>query len=159
MEKRPNTFSYQIEYTEGLNTGYRHFDANYIEPLFPFGHGLSYTTFEYSKLKVKKGSKKDGSLIRATVYVRNTGDVDGAEIPQAYISFPESAGEPPKVLRGFEKVFLKAGKHAKVEFNFGETELSIWDPESEAWTVPSGEYTLHIGASSRDIRQSAKFNL
>lgn len=98
-------------------------------------------------------------MVSATITIKNTGDVDGAEIPQAYITFPESAGEPFKNLRGFEKVFLKAGKSTKVTFEFSKTELSIWDESSEEWTVPSGEYTLQIGASSRDIRQTAKFTL
>ncbi|KAL1928472.1 hypothetical protein VTP01DRAFT_2828 [Rhizomucor pusillus] len=148
---------FDVDYTEGLYVGYRHFDAKNIEPLFPFGYGLSYTNFTYSKLKVKKG--KGDKLVSATITIKNTGDVDGAEIPQAYITFPESAGEPFKNLRGFEKVFLKAGKSTKVTFEFSKTELSIWDESSEEWTVPSGEYTLQIGASSRDIRQTAKFTL
>lgn len=95
-------------------------------------------------------------MVKASVTVSNVGDVDGAEVVQAYIGFPESAGEPPKLLRGFEKVFIKKGKKSKVSFTFGKTELSIWDQE---WTVPSGEYKLYIGASSRDIRQTATFSL
>lgn len=95
----------------------------------------------------------------ATLQVQNTGDVDGAEIPQAYISFPESAGEPPKLLRGFDKVDLKAGKKEDVSFEFGKTELSIWDVSQREWVVPSGEYTIHVGASSFDIRTSAAFTL
>ncbi|KAI9274730.1 glycoside hydrolase superfamily [Phascolomyces articulosus] len=150
---------YNIEYTEKLEIGYRHFDANDIEPLFAFGHGLSYSTFEYEKIKVNTHRGKHDTLATATVFVKNTGDVDGHEVAQAYISFPESAGEPPKILRGFERVFIKAGKQTKVNFEFKEIDLSIWDEASASWTVPEGEFTVHIGASSRDIRQSATFSL
>ncbi|KAI7860847.1 beta-glucosidase [Circinella umbellata] len=149
---------YNIEYTEKLALGYRHFDANDIEPLFAFGYGLSYSTFEYEKIKINTNRGKDDILATATAFVKNTGDVDGAEVPQAYISFPESAGEPPKVLRGFERVFIKAGQQTKVTFEFKKMDLSIWTEES-GWTVPEGEYTVHVGSSSRDIHQTATFSL
>ncbi|KAI9493635.1 glycoside hydrolase superfamily [Zychaea mexicana] len=148
-----------IEYTEKLELGYKHFDAHDIEPLFEFGFGLSYTTFEYSEVEVDTEGEGDDIKVTATVEVTNSGDVDGAEIPQAYISFPESAGEPPKHLRGFEKVYLKAGKKSKVTFEFGKTELSIWDSDSHEWVIPSGEFTVHVGASSRDIRDSVSFTV
>ncbi|KAG2205238.1 hypothetical protein INT47_009503 [Mucor saturninus] len=152
---------FDIEYSEKLLVGYRWFDHAKIEPLFPFGHGLSYTTFSYSKLKVKvsKAKKNADVSVKATVTVTNSGKVDGAEIVQAYISFPESAGSPPQQLRGFEKVFLKKGKKENVDIEFTKTELSIWDTDAKAWVIPSGKFTVHIGASSRDIRQSASFNL
>lgn len=91
--------------------------------------------------------------------MKNTGHVGGAEIVQAYLSFPKNAGEPPKILRGFEKVYIEAGKQAVVQFDLTKTELSIWDVASQSWVIPHGEFQLHIGASSRDIRQSAKFTL
>ena len=147
---------HNIEYTEKLEVGYRHFDAKDIEPLFAFGYGLSYSTFEYGKIKVNTNRGKKDVLATVTAFVKNTGDVDGAEVPQAYVSFPESAGEPPKLLRGFERVFIKAGKQTKVTFEFKEIDLSIWTEES-GWTVPEGEYTVHVGSSSRDIHQTATF--
>ncbi|KAI8138617.1 glycoside hydrolase superfamily [Fennellomyces sp. T-0311] len=147
-----------IVYSEKLEVGYKHFDANNIEPLFEFGFGLSYTKFEYGKIKLNTKRSK-GALVSASISVQNVGDVDGAEVPQAYISFPESAGEPPKHLRGFEKVYLKAGQKRNVKFEFGETELTIWDDKSHEWVLVDGEYTLHIGASSRDIRDSVTFTL
>ncbi|CEG66924.1 hypothetical protein RMATCC62417_03418 [Rhizopus microsporus] len=151
--------AHNVVYKEKLLMGYKWFDANNVTPLFPFGHGLSYTNFTYSGLKVKaKGSGKS-SKVTATVTIKNTGHLDGAEIPQLYLSFPESANEPPKLLRGFEKVFIKSGKKEKVEFDLTSTELSIWDTDSKAWVVPSGKFTVHVGASSRDIRQSADFIL
>lgn len=136
-----------------MHVGYKHFDAQGIEPLFEFGFGLSYTTFEYSNLKVDG----DKDRVTATISIRNTGEVDGAEVAQLYLGFPESANEPPKLLRGFEKVFLKAGKQEKVQFELSKTDLSIWQ-EGE-WIVPQGEYKIYVGASSRDIRQSATLSL
>lgn len=133
--------------------GYKHFDAQGIEPLFEFGYGLSYSTFEYSNLKVKG----DKDQVTVTVSIRNTGQVDGAEVAQLYLGFPESANEPPKLLRGFEKIFLKAGDEEKVQFKLSTTELSIW--QDGEWIVPQGEYKIYVGASSRDIRQSATLSL
>lgn len=150
--------NHTIEFKEKLLVGYKYFDAMNIEPLFEFGFGLSYTDFKYSNLKVKTSSESD-TLVTATVSVKNSGDMAGDEIVQAYISFPESAGEPPKLLRGFEKVHLKKGRRATVSFDFSKTELSIYDLDKADWVIPSGEFTLHIGASSRDIRQSATFTL
>jgi beta-glucosidase len=139
--------------------GYRHFDSKKIEPLFPFGHGLSYTKFDYSKLKVSTKGKGDSVTVTASLTVSNTGAVDGAEVVQAYIGYPESANEPPKVLRGFEKVSVKKGKKENVSISFSKTELSVWDTESDSWVIPSGKFNLYIGASSRDIRQTATFKL
>lgn len=93
-----------VLYSEKLLVGYKWFDHAKIEPLFPFGHGLSYTKFDYSGLKVKAKKKKDSVSVTASLSVKNSGKLDGAEVVQAYISFPESAGEPPKLLRGFDKV-------------------------------------------------------
>lgn len=150
-----------VKYSEKLLMGYKWFDHAKIEPLFAFGHGLSYTKFEYSKLKVKaKADKKNKDVkVTASVSIKNTGAVDGAEIVQAYISFPDSAGEPPKLLRGFEKVFVKHGSKETVDFTFGKTELSIWDEGKNEWVIPSGKFTLHAAASSRDIRQSVTFTI
>ena len=148
-----------VNYSEKLLVGYKWFDHANIEPLFPFGHGLSYTKFDYSGLKVKAKKKKDSVTVTASLSVKNSGKVDGAEVVQAYISFPENAGEPPKLLRGFEKINIKSGKKSNVNFEFTKTELSIWDTDAAKWVVPSGKFTLQIGASSRDIRQKASFTL
>ncbi|KAI8141064.1 glycoside hydrolase superfamily [Fennellomyces sp. T-0311] len=156
--------AHNVEYTEGLEVGYKHFDAHNIEPLFAFGHGLSYSTFEYSDLKIKarKHGRKHhekGTSVTATVTVINTGDIDGAEVAQAYIQFPDGIGAPPKQLRGFEKVHIRAGRKTKVTFKFTDTELSYFDASDETWKVPRGEFTVYVGASSRDIRESASFTL
>ncbi|CAO3635404.1 unnamed protein product [Cunninghamella echinulata] len=146
-----------IKYSEKLNIGYRWFDAKNIEPLFPFGYGLSYTHFSYSHLNVVVNTKKE--QVRAQIRVKNDGDVDGAEVVQVYLTFPDHVGEPPKVLRGFEKAYIKSGHQSIVQFKLGKTELSIWDVVSQSWVIPQGEFQIHIGASSRDIRQSAVFTL
>ncbi|GAA5794802.1 hypothetical protein HPULCUR_000149 [Helicostylum pulchrum] len=155
-----------IPYQEKLLVGYKWFDHAKIEPLFPFGYGLSYTKFNYSQLKVKANSSYGDSknvvndaTVDASISIRNGGPVEGAEIVQAYLSFPSSAGSPPKQLRGFEKILLQKGEKGTVEFKLGKTELSIYDAETESWVIPSGQFKLHIGASSRDIRKVAKFTL
>ncbi|KAI8080067.1 glycoside hydrolase superfamily [Halteromyces radiatus] len=151
------TSDLEIDYSEKLNIGYRWFDAKDIEPLFPFGHGLSYTKFDYGSLKVKSDNKKN--QVNAQLVIQNTGKADGAEIVQLYLSFPESAGEPPKVLRGFEKVFVKSGQKQTVSFELSKTELSIWDVASQSWVIPHGQFQIHVGASSRDLRQTSSFTL
>ncbi|ORZ01292.1 beta-glucosidase [Syncephalastrum racemosum] len=147
-----------IDFSEKLLVGYKWFDAKNIDPLFEFGFGLSYTNFNYSNLKIETSDNED-KLVSATVTIKNTGDIAGTEVVQAYISFPESAGEPPKVLRGFEKVPLEKDGETTVAFEFEKLLLSIYDVEKAAWVVPSGEYILHVGASSRDIRQSMVFDI
>ncbi|KAG2221285.1 hypothetical protein INT45_000198 [Circinella minor] len=154
----------EVEYTEGVYIGYRHFDKNEITPLYEFGYGLAYTTYEYSKLKVKTKKNSDGlkltdTLASASLFVENTGDVDGNEIVQAYIVYPESADQPPKQLRGFEKVFVEAGKKQKVNLDFTVRDLSYWDVVQQKWVVASGEYTLLVGHTSLDIRQETTFTL
>ncbi|KAI7895405.1 glycoside hydrolase superfamily [Mucor mucedo] len=154
-----------VEYSERLLMGYKWFDHAGIEPLFPFGYGLSYTSFDYDDLKVKTrvfyndDAKKivSDAIVRASINVRNCGTYDGAEIVQAYLSFPKSANSPPQQLRGFEKIFLQKGQNATVEFDLRKTELSIWDVSTSTWVIPAGEFAIGIGASSRDIRMSIGF--
>jgi len=131
-------------YSEGLEVGYRWYNAHDVAPAFPFGHGLSYTPFLYSGLKVQ------GRTVSCSV--KNTGDVDGAEVPQLYLGFPASAQEPPKQLKGFQKVMLKAGDSATVTFELADRDLSIWDVSSSQWSVVAGDFDIMVGASSEDIR-------
>ncbi|KAI9365584.1 glycoside hydrolase superfamily [Pilaira anomala] len=157
-----------IDYSEKLLLGYRWFDFAGIKPLFPFGHGLSYTKFEYSKVSLSTITKKSygkneeiisEAFVTVSLTIENVGDYDGAEVYQVYISFPEYCNEPPKVLRYFEKRFIREGRHIDSTFTLRKKELSIWDTENKEWMIPSGKYTLHIGASSRDIRHSSDFTL
>jgi len=136
-------------YSEGLFVGYRWYDRYNQDPAFPFGHGLSYTTFEYSNLQIK-GLTISGS-------VQNTGKVAGAEVVQLYIGYPESANEPPKVLRGFKKLRLQPGVSGVFSFTLTEHDLSIWDITTVDWTVIHGTFSVYVGSSSRDIRLKGVF--
>jgi len=131
-------------YSEGLLVGYRWYDAHKKEPAFPFGHGLSYTSFAYAELTVQ------GLSVNFTV--TNTGDIDGAEVAQLYLAFPSAAGEPPKVLRRFAKVNLMPGEHQTVSFTLKDADVSIWDTGVHGWRKVAGEYGVLVGSSSRDVR-------
>lgn len=144
------------QYREGVFVGYRHYDAKNITPLFPFGHGLSYTAFTYRNLKVSPVSPAGKNPARLTVEadVRNSGKVEGAEIVQLYVGFPSSPDvpQPPRQLKGFQKVVLKAGTSAHVRFTVDARALSYWDVASHGWKVAPGVYKVFVGSSSRDIR-------
>jgi len=134
-------------YSEELLVGYRHYDALGLEPAFPFGHGLSYTTFGYSSLTVAAGGAVSFTMT-------NLGALAGAEVAQLYLSFPPSAGEPPKVLRRFRKVELQPGKSVRVAFAplKASADMAVWSEKAHAWTVVGGDFGVLVGASSRDIR-------
>jgi beta-glucosidase len=140
-------------YDENLLVGYRYYDARGQQPAFPFGHGLSYTTFSYGKLRVRRSFRRGGAIVK--VRVRNTGDREGAEVVQLYVGFPRGAGEPPKVLKAFRKVQLDPGARATVTLGLHRRDLSIWDSGRSRWTSPTGRYRLMVGSSSRDIRATA----
>jgi len=142
-----------IDFTEKLNLDYRHFDANNIAPRFEFGFGLSYTTFSYSGLSINQAG--DGVTVSFTV--KNNGTVDGTEIPQMYLGFPAAAGEPPKLLRGFDEVKLTAGQSSTVQMSLNARDLSVWDTPSQSWKRPSGAFNVFVGASSKDIRLTGNF--
>jgi beta-glucosidase len=141
-------------YSEGLKVGYRWFDSQGIEPLFPFGFGLSYTSFQIDNLKVKAAP---GSTTGATVTVgvKNTGDRAGAEVAQLYVGMPASTGEPPKQLKGYEKVSLPAGGSKTATFKLDRRSFAYYDPNAGGWTVAKGCYQIMVGSSSRDIAQHA----
>jgi beta-glucosidase len=138
-------------YSEGVFVGYRHYDHSRITPLFPFGFGLSYTTFSYANLKVTKGS---GANVTVEADVTNTGTVTGAEIPQLYVGIPSTSGapEPPQQLVGFQKVLLRAGQTSHVTFTLTARSFSHWDTASRGWKINAGTYRLFVGSGSRDIR-------
>jgi len=139
----------QSEYSEKLLVGYRWYDARNVDPQWAFGHGLSYTTFEYSNLKVAGSA---GAGFTVTADIKNTGGRAGAEVAQLYLGFPASAGEPPKLLKGFQKVNIQAGQAQTVTFKLGAADLSIWDVNKHDWALASGTFDVLVGASSRDIR-------
>jgi len=171
-----------IPYNEGLNIDYRHFDALNITPRFEFGFGLSYTTFKYSGLSIQAITTDDDSPDAASIAawakgaatpiaegssralwlhipaytisfsIKNSGSVFGGEIPQVYVNFPASAGEPPSVLKGFTNIKVSPGQQQRVSITLSRYDLSIWDVVQQGWRRPAGQIGITVGASSRDAR-------
>jgi beta-glucosidase len=152
-------------YSEGVFVGYRHYDSKGIAPLFPFGHGLSYTTFAYRDLKVSPAkvalNSKQEAPVSVDLEIANTGNRSGAEVVQLYLGMPSTSAvpQPPKQLKGFQKVSLNAGKHAHVHLVLDARSLSYWDVKSHGWMVAPGVYQVMVGSSSRDIRAQSQFEV
>jgi beta-glucosidase len=142
-----------VRYSEGLQVGYRYYDAHGQQPAFAFGHGLAYTTFSYGRLRVQRSSHRGRVTVK--LRVRNSGHREGAEVVQLYVGFPDSAGEPPKVLKAFRKVQLGAGRRTTVTLKLDRRDLSVWSEQRRGWVSPAGRYRLMVGSSSRDIRSTA----
>jgi beta-glucosidase len=150
----------KVEYREGLFIGYRYYDSAKVEPLFPFGHGLSYARFEYSALELDKNSAKDSESIVATCTVKNTGAVAGKEALQLYVRELESeVVRPIKELKGFAKVELEPGESRRVSFSLDKRSFATWDEVDGDWSVESGDFLVMVGASSADIRLEAKVRI
>jgi beta-glucosidase len=143
----------ETHYSEGVNVGYRWFDKENIEPLFAFGHGLSYTKFEYSNLKVDKAT--EGGL-DVTVEIKNAGGMDSDEVPQVYLGapgqIPEGVQFPVRALVGFDRVHLAAGEAKTVTIHVPERQLQYWSTKDGKWELASGKRTVSVGGSSRDLR-------
>jgi beta-glucosidase len=140
-----------VNYEEGLLVGYRWFDTRNTEPLYPFGFGLSYTKFEYSNLQLSPGAK-DG-LLTAEFDLKNSGTRDGAEVAQLYVQeLKPRLPRPVKELKGFSKVFLKAGEVKKISIPLDRTAFAFYDPDKRGWASEKGEFRILVGSSSRDIR-------
>ena len=149
----------QVYYGEGLFVGYRYYDKKDIAPLFPFGYGLSYTTFAYSNLVLNATEYGAGDVIRMSVDVRNTGQRAGKEIVQVYLRDVQSRlVRPEKELKAFTKVALEPGEKKTVTLTLDQEALSYYDPAVKRWVVEVGEFEVLVGSSSRDIRLVAKFN-
>jgi beta-glucosidase len=149
-----------VEYKEGLLVGYRWFDAKQIEPLFPFGHGLSYSKFEYSALELVPAADADDQLVTVQCDIANTGPRDGAEVVQLYVHQGNpTLPRPEKELKGFQKVFLKAGEKKTVSIPLSRSSFAYYDPEKAAWVAEQGDYTILVGASSRDVRFQTTWRL
>ena len=147
-------------YAEGIFVGYRWYDSRKMPVLFPFGHGLSYTSFEYSDLKLSKKAFKDSEEVEVSLTVKNTGKFDGKEIVQLYVSDKTGVEiRPEKELKGFEKVSLKAGEAKTVKFTLNQRSFAYWNTDTNEWYAPSGTYEIKIAASSRDIRLTAQIDL
>lgn len=147
-------------YGERFYVGYRYFEARDIAPLFPFGHGLSYTTFDYESLKVSSHRITDREEVVVTATIANTGAVAGKEIVQLYVSDPVSSLQrPPKELKGFAKLSLAPGERQEVRFTLDGRAFSFYDPSRSRWVAESGDFELAVGASSADIRLTERIEL
>ncbi|MGC9468917.1 MAG: glycoside hydrolase family 3 C-terminal domain-containing protein [Anaerolineae bacterium] len=150
----------QAQYREGVYVGYRYYDKAEIPVLFPFGHGLSYTSFEYQDLVISTVELDPPYELTVSAKIRNTGDRDGAEVVQLYVGNPQQPTyRPEKELREFTKIFLKAGETREVSFTLDARAFAVYDAEVGKWEVPGGAYTILIGASSRDIRLQRRVNV
>jgi beta-glucosidase len=148
-------------YSEGLQVGYRWYDAQDIKPLFPFGFGLSYTTFSLSRLETAPAVTDGTTPIRVEFWLENTGRRAGAEVPQLYLGLPSATGEPPKRLVGFKKVWLDPGERTKVTLMIDpdatNRPLSYWESELGDWAVANGTYKVYLGTSAGDIAATDAF--
>ncbi|SME48949.1 Thermostable beta-glucosidase B [Bacillus mobilis] len=141
-----------VEYKEGVFVGYRYYDKKKIEPLFPFGFGLSYTNFEYSNISIDKKEIKDTDTVSVRVNVKNTGSIAGKEIVQLYIKDVESSMiRPEKELKGFEKVELQPGEEKTVSFTLNKRSFAYYNVEWKEWHVETGEFEILVGKSSKEI--------
>ena len=154
---------FDLNYTEGLKVGYKWYEANHIQPLFPFGHGLSYTNFSFSNLQVTPGVEDGKQNVRVSFNLKNTGARKGAEVAQVYLGFPAKVGEPPKRLVGWAKVNLAAGQEQRVTVNLNPQSvchpLSYWNVDVDRWDIANGAYTIYVGNSSSDIRLTGSLRI
>ncbi len=147
----------RVSYKEGLDVGYRYYDKSQTKPQFPFGFGLSYTTFEYSNLKIDESSK---GIILATFTIKNTGKADGAEVAQIYVSQEKSpVVRPVKELKGFTKVFLKKGQSKTITIKLDTDAFSYYKTDKKAFGYDAGVFDILVGSSSQDIKLKGKANL
>ena len=150
----PGECSHHV-YGEGIFVGYRYFDKKKIEPLFPFGYGISYTTFQYSAIRADRSQMKDTDTVTVSVDVTNTGCVKGKEIVQIYVSDEKSRlKRPEKELKAFGKVELEPGETKTLTFTLGYRDFAYYDPEASDWVVEEGIFHIHAAANAGDIRQS-----
>ena len=150
----------KVDYAEGIYVGYRYFDTKNVEPLFPFGFGLSYTTFEYSGLKVSPGKVSGEQPVEVRLKVKNAGSRAGAEVVELYVHDGHSKiDRPVRELKGFRRVELKPGEEQTVRFTLDRAALSYWSPGKKAWVAEPGRFDIQVGASSRDIRLRAPLEL
>jgi beta-glucosidase len=151
-----------VDYAEGLFVGYRHYDATGIRPAYSFGHGLSYTKFRFSDLRIKPaaGGSKAAKRGRSTVSVAvtNTGRRRGIAVPQLYLSLPptDAVPQPPKALKGFERIKLAPGKTKRVRFALSKRAFSYWDAGKNRWRVVAGCVRVLVGSSSRKTPLKAR---
>lgn len=158
--KRPDSDVFDLEYKEGVLVGYRWHDTKKVNPLFAFGHGLSYTSFKLGKLKADRNNISADENVTFSVEVTNTGDVAGAEVVQLYISDPEcSVLRPAKELKAFSKVYLEPGESRVVSMKIDRSALSYFDAEHHEWVAEPGVFVASVGNASDNIQSTLKFKL
>jgi beta-glucosidase len=148
-----------VQYAEGIYVGYRYFDKHSVDPLFPFGYGLSYTKFDYSDMKVSP-SASAGKPAQVSLQVRNSGSRTGAEVVELYVHDGHSTVDrPEKELKGFRRVTLAPGESKNVEFSLDPASLGYYSVAKKAWVTEPGQFDVLIGLSSRDIRVKGSFTV
>jgi len=149
-----------VTYKEGIFVGYRYFDSMNIDPMFCFGHGLSYSAFEYGELKIERESTAREENVVVRFSIRNTGELEGAETAQVYIRDVESSlVRPFKELKAFKKVFIKPNEKKTVTISLDKSSLSYYDPDKKGWIAEKGVFEVLVGSSSRDIRIFGSFEV
>jgi beta-glucosidase len=138
----------QVQYSEGIDVGYRWYGANNLTPLFPFGFGLSYTQFAFSNLQIAPGTVDGTQDVQVSATVTNTGQRTGSDVAQLYLGDPAASGEPPRQLAGFQRVNLAPGASAQVSFTITPQQESWWDDSANGWTQTEGTYNIYVGDSS-----------
>jgi len=146
------------KYNEDILVGYRAYDHDNIQPLFPFGHGLSYSSFVYSDLELSDGANGTNDGLTVRFKVKNVGTIAAMEVAQVYIGDPVCSVKcPPKELKNFQKVALQPGETADICLTITSQDLSFYDEETKSWKLEPGEFTVNVGSSSRDIRLRGSF--
>jgi beta-glucosidase len=156
----PKNGEKKVTYSEGVFVGYRHFDKAGIKPLFPFGFGLSYTSFAYKNLTVSPAKASEGQPITVAFDVSNTGKRAGAEVAQVYVGdHHASVPRPPKELKGFEKVSLKPGETRHVQLTLDRRAFSYYDVQNHKWSIAPGDFDLYVARSAAQIELTGKVAL
>ena len=144
---------FDIDYKESIFIGYRWYENKKIEPLYPFGYGLSDTSFEYSDLNVSKEEFNEHDTVTVTFSIKNVGKSEGAEIAQLYIEDVQSSlPRPIKELKGFKRVSVEPGQAATVRLQLTKEDFSYWNPKTKGWYAEKGKFIIHVGSSSKEIR-------
>jgi len=149
----------EVDFSEGLLMGYRWYDAQGTSPQWPFGHGLSYSTFNYSSISVTPAQLTPSTPVTVYATICNTAGPSGEEVAQLYLGFPSAADMPPKNLKGFQKLYLGPGACQGVGFPIDPKDVQIWDVPSQTWKWVAGDYQVWVGSSSRDIRLTGTFSI
>ncbi|MEA4939348.1 MAG: glycoside hydrolase family 3 C-terminal domain-containing protein [Christensenella sp.] len=148
--------NHKLLYEEGIFVGYRYYEKKELAPLFAFGHGLSYTAFEYSALRLSNEQVQLPQTLNVSFTVTNTGSMRGGEVPQLYVADKHSRlPRPPKELKHFTKIYLEPGESTEIVFKLNERDFAYYDPAFSSWVVDSGTFELIIGSSSQDVRLRA----